>query len=179
MTASPKVPSAAAAAPAVNRFLFRMALMALLWLGLNGAVGSSWIVGGPVTLAGAWLSLKLLPAASWHWSLRGAVAFAWFFLRESLRGGWDVAWRALSPGLRLSPGIVCHPLRLPAGPARMLFASTVSLLPGTAVVAIEDHQLRVHALDLSPRVETELRRLESRVAALFDLDLTGATEAAS
>ena len=153
------------------RFSARLALMALLWLGLNGTDWSSWIVGGPVVFAAAWISVKLQPAMSWHCSVGGAVAFAAFFLRESLRGGWDVAWRALAPKPALSPAIVCFPLRLPSGAARLFFCGTISLLPGTAVVAIAETTICVHALNFSPQVEEELRELERRVAALFGLPL--------
>jgi multicomponent Na+:H+ antiporter subunit E len=153
--------------------------MALIWLVLNGADWSSWIVGGPVVVAAAWISVKLLPEIPWHWSVGGAITFAGWFLRESLRGGWDVAWRALSPKLPVSPGIVCVPLRLPPGAVRWFFCNAVSLLPGTAVVAIMEESLCVHALDYSPRVEDELRELEVRVAALFGLVLPGQREVAS
>ncbi len=145
--------------------------MALVWLGMNGTDWSSWIVGGPVVLAAAWVSVTLLPDARWRLSAGGAIAFAGFFLRESLRGGWDVAWRALSPALPLSPAIVCFPLHLPPGSARLLFCGAISLLPGTAVVAITDGSICVHVLDVSPRVEEELRELEDHVAALFGLRL--------
>jgi multicomponent Na+:H+ antiporter subunit E len=161
------------------RFSARLALMALLWLGLNGADGSSLIVGGPVVVAAAWLSVNLLPSLSWHWSARGALAFAGWFLRESLRGGWDVACRALAPKLALSPNILCVPFQLPRGPARLFFCGAISLLPGTAVVAITENSLCVHALDGSPRVEKELRELERCVAALFGLVLARQKEVAS
>lgn len=179
MTSNPEPARTPLPPPVAWRFLARLALMALLWLGLNGADWSSWIVGGPVVIAATWISLKLLPAIPWHWSVGGALAFAGFFLRESLRGGWDVACRALSPKLALSPAILCVPFHLPPGAARLFFCSAISLLPGTAVVAIAENNLCVHALDGSPRVEAELRELESRVAALFGLVLPGQKDMAS
>lgn len=156
--------------PVASRFLTRLALLSLVWSGLNGLDVASWILGGPAVLAAAWVSVKLLPPLSWRWSARGGLAFAWFFLRESLRGGWDVAWRALSPGLSLSPGIVCHPWGLPAGPARIFFCGVISLLPGTAVVAMAESHICVHALDDTPAVQAELQELERRVGALFRLE---------
>jgi multicomponent Na+:H+ antiporter subunit E len=179
MTPTPE-PARTPPLPAVAwRFLARLALFALVWFGLNGADWSSWIVGGPVVIAAAWISVKLLPAIPGHWSVSGALAFAGFFLRESWRGGWDVACRALSPKLALSPAIVCVPFHLPSGAARLFFCGAISLLPGTAVVAITETSLCVHALDGSPRVEQELRELENRVAALFGLVLPGQKEVAS
>jgi multicomponent Na+:H+ antiporter subunit E len=171
-------------APAVSagfrlrRCLWRAGWMALLWLGLNGPDGASWIVGVPVVLAAAWISVKLMPSVTWRWSVVGALAFAGFFFRESVRGGWDVARRALSPGLALSPAIVCHPLHLPAGPSRLFFCTTISLLPGTAVVSIAEETICIHVLDWTPRVEEEVRELERRVAALFGLVLMKDKDAA-
>jgi multicomponent Na+:H+ antiporter subunit E len=171
-------PARPAHPPAVaGRFSARLALMALVWLGMNGTDWRSWLVGGPVVFAAAWVSVTLLPDTRWRLSAGGAIAFAGFFLRESLRGGWDVAWRALSPALPLSPAIVCFPLYLPPGSARLLFCGAISLLPGTAVVAITDGSICVHVLDASPRVEEELRELEDHVAGMFGLRLPEPEEA--
>jgi len=153
--------------------------MALLWFGLNGRDGASWMVGGPAVLAAAWISVRLLPAVTWRWSAGGALVFAAYFLRESIRGGWDVARRALSPQLPLSPGIVRCPFHLPAGPSRLFFCGAISLLPGTAVVAITDENVCIHVLDWTPRVEEELRALERRVGALFGLELMKEKESAA
>ena len=162
----------------LKRCLLRAAWMALLWVGLNGWDGASWLLGGPAVLAAAWISVKLLPEVSWRWSVKGACAFAGYFLLESVRGGWDVARRALSPELPLAPAIVCYPLHLPTSPSQLFFCSAISLLPGTAVVAIAEGNICIHVLDCSPRVEAELRTLERRVAALFGVELVKEKEPA-
>jgi len=165
-------PSRTPPPPAVAwRFLARLALLALIWLGFNGADWRSWIVGGPMVLAAAWLSLRLLPARTWHWSVGGAIRFGGYFLRESLRGGWGVARHALSAPLVISPGLLFYRIHLPPGPSRLFFCSAISLLPGTAVVAIAESTICVHVLDDSASVEEELRGLERRVGALFALEL--------
>ena len=143
--------------------------MAVMWLGFNGTDWSSWMVGGPMVLVAAWLSIRLLPASTWHWSVGEAIRFGGYFLRESLRGGWGVARHAFARPLGISPGLLFHRFHLPPGPARWFFCNTISLLPGTAVVAIEGDSLCAHVLDLSPQSAEELRDLEGRVAALFGL----------
>ena len=152
-----------------RRFVARGMLMALIWLGLNGTDWRSWMVGGPMVLAAAWLSLRLLPASTWRWSVGEAIRFGGYFLRESLRGGWCVARNALSARLAISPGLLRYQFRLPPGPVRWFFCNTISLLPGTAVVAVEGDSLCAHVLDLSPQSAAELRDLEGRIAALFGL----------
>jgi multisubunit Na+/H+ antiporter MnhE subunit len=61
----------------------------------------------------------------------------------------------------------------------LFFCSAISLLPGTAVVAIADRNICVHVLDDSTSVEEELRELERRVGALFAFELTKEKESAA
>jgi multicomponent Na+:H+ antiporter subunit E len=162
---------AAAPRPARGRFADRLASFALLWLGLVGVDPASWLVGLPAAAASAWVSHRLRPAAAGRWRPLAALAFAGYFGKESLRGGIDVARRALDPRLPLRPGEVHFAPRLPAGSARLFFAACVSLLPGTLVIAIAEDRLRVHALDVTGPVEADLATLEARVAALFGVSL--------
>jgi multicomponent Na+:H+ antiporter subunit E len=160
-----------------SRLLTRGALFAALWWLLTGGDAPSWIVGGPVVLAATALSLRLRPEPAWRWRLAGALPMAWFFLRESVRGGFDVARRAMRPSLSLNPGVLRFHTRLPAGSPRLFFAGLISLLPGTLVVGIEEAALQIHALEAGPGAEVELRALEERVAALFGVELRASGEA--
>ncbi|MCG3174966.1 MAG: hypothetical protein GMKNLPBB_03271 [Myxococcota bacterium] len=157
------------------------ALLALLWFVLTGGAVSSWIVGVPTIAAALVLArqierltspLRLDPA--------GVLGFVTYFLRESVRGGIDVAGRVSARRLRVAPGLVRYRWRLPAdGPARALFALSASLLPGTLVAAVGEHEVLIHALDAKGPVPAELAELEQRVAGLFALRLSapGATDA--
>jgi multicomponent Na+:H+ antiporter subunit E len=166
--------STVTAPPPFRRYIARVALMAAIWFGLNGTDWSSWLIGVPAVLAASTLSVALLPPVSWHWSPRGTVWFAGFFLRESLRGGWEVARYALSPGETVRPEVIWYRFTLPAGPARLFFCSAVSLLPGTSIIIINEQRACVHVLNSSPHTDQELRRIERRVAALFALKETEA-----
>jgi multicomponent Na+:H+ antiporter subunit E len=100
------------------------------------------------------------------------LRFVTYFLRESVRGGIDVAGRVSARRLRVAPGLVRYRWRLPAdGPARALFALSASLLPGTVVAAMGEHEVLIHALDAKGPVLSELAELEQRVAGLFALRL--------
>jgi multicomponent Na+:H+ antiporter subunit E len=93
-----------------------------------------------------------------------------FFLWESLRGGIDVALRAFRPRLPLSPAIIQYRLRLPPGPAPVMMASLVSLMPGTLAM-ISGAWLRVHVLDDGRDYQDDLQRLEEKVARVFGVAL--------
>ncbi len=157
------------AAPA----LARLSLLAALWWLLTGGDARSWLVGAPVVLAATALSLHLRPARSWRWRLAGVLPMGWFFLRESVRGGFDVARRAIHPGLPVNPGVLRFDTRLPDGSPRLFFAGVISLLPGTLVLDLEENALRIHVLNIGREVEPQLEALEHRVAALFGIDGRG------
>ena len=154
---------------AFARLGFRTVLFALLWWILTEGAMYSWLVGVPVVLFAALASGALLPGTSW--SLHGILRFVPFFLWHSLRGGVDVAGRALHPRLPISPGLLKHQWRLPTGLPRVFMANTVSLLPGTLSAELDEEFLQVHVLDLSGAFESELAVIEVRVARMFGLNL--------
>jgi multicomponent Na+:H+ antiporter subunit E len=153
-----------------RRFLWPGALAAAVWLGLNGSDLESWLIGGPAVVAAAVLGGVLTKGRRVRLRWRGVLPFAAFFLLESVRGGWDVAWRVLHPRLPVEPGFIHFSSALPEGPVRYLFANAVSLLPGTVASGFDGDRIIVHALDLNSRVEPALRALEQRVAGLFATD---------
>jgi len=146
----------------------------LLWFVLTGGAASSWIVGVP-TIAAALVLARRVERLTLPWRLEpaGVLRFAIYFVRESVRGGIDVAGRVVAPRPRVAPGFVRYRWRLPAeGPSRALFALSVSLLPGTLVAAFGEHEVLIHALDVNAPVADELTALEQRVAGLFALRLS-------
>ena len=90
-----------------------------------------------------------------------------FFIWESIRGGIDVALRVLAPTPRVAPGFHDYTITLESEPARLLFANTVSLLPGTLSADVKDDLVRVHSLDKAVDTAAELQRLEHRIADLY------------
>lgn len=149
-------------------------LLVLLWFMLTGGAVLSWIVGVPTIGAALVLARRVGRVTStWRLDPAGALAFVTYFVRESARGGIDVAGRVSARRLRVAPGLVRYRWRLPAeGPARGLFALSVGLLPGTLVAATREHEVLIHALDTERPVTEELAELEQRVAGLFALRLS-------
>jgi len=150
-------------------WLLRLALFSLLWWVLTDGAIDSWPVGVPVVLIATLVSVMLMPPLSW--SLRGMVVFIPYFFWHSIRGGVDVAMRALNPQLPISPGLFDYRFRLPPGLPRVFMANTVSLLPGTLSVELCEEILRVHVLDETGSIKEELNMLENRLADIFGLEL--------
>ena len=117
--------------------------------------------------------MALAPASRWRLSPINLAIFVPYFIWHSMKGSFDVAWRALHPGLPISPSLERFPFRLPAeGPPRVFFASVVNLLPGTLSAELHDDSVTIHLLNgASPGALKQLHRLELRVGALFGLRL--------
>lgn len=151
------------------RTLRLVVVLTLLWWVLAGNAG--WGFGGVIIMAATLAGVLFTSPQTPHWSLPGLVWFIAYFLKASLYGGIDVTRRALHPALPLQPTWINHPLRLPVGPARVLFVSTISLLPGTLSTDLDGDTLLVHALTDEAGIAKELLRLEERAAALFSIAL--------
>ena len=149
----------------------RTLLFAGLWVVVAGIDPGSWLIGVPAVAAATWASLRLEPHPGHRFSPGGALRFGRVFLKESLRGGFDVARRTLGRRLDIQPGFVTYHNRLPPGRPRLLFVTCVSLLPGTLAADLRDDALVIHLLDSRVDARDELAQLENAVAGLFNIEL--------
>lgn len=157
----------------ISDLMLRAGGLAAVWWIISGGAVDAWLIGLPVVLIAAYVSaaLKERRVARIHWF--AVFRFLPFFLAASVRGGMDVARRAYSSHLSIAPGFLVYPMRLPEGAARVFFANSVSLLPGTLGSGIQGHVLRIHVLDTSAPIMNALAELERKVAAIFGIDLNG------
>jgi multicomponent Na+:H+ antiporter subunit E len=139
----------------------RATLLLAFWLMISGWAPADLPVGLAAVVGAAWVSLRLLPPQGSRLRLGSLARLAASFLRQSAVSGTDVAWRALNPNLKLKPGFVVCPLRLPEGGQRNAFCAFSSLLPGTLPTGTnEQGELLVHCLDTGQPVAANLRAEE-------------------
>jgi len=149
------------------RLISRTVMLAFAWWVLTKGAADSWQVGIPAILAALYVDYRLLQTRTSRWSLRGLIGYAHYFLKSSVISGIDVVRRAFHPQLPLNAAIIEYPLELTSAAARNLFACTVSLLPGTLAVALDENRLVAHVLDVERPFEQELKIIEHRVAGIF------------
>lgn len=139
-----------------------------MWLLLDGV--ESWPLGAAAGLVGGWVGSVLVPGRPLRLHPIRLIGFFGFFVDQSLRGGIDVAWRALQPDMPIQPGFVEYPVSLPPGPPTTLMMAVVSLLPGTlsADFDAEQNVLCVHVL--APEMASSLEPLEQHILRLFALE---------
>lgn len=140
----------------VTAAVVRALVLAVFWVALAGW-SADYAVYGVISVAIATgTSLLLLPPrapAPGTWARRavGTVSLLGWFLWQSVRGGVDVAVRALKPTPDVAPRVVVAPLEVPAGAARQLALILMNLMPGSMVQRmITAHGRTAHAPSQSP-----------------------------
>ena len=135
----------------------RAAFFLAFWLMISGWAPADLPVGLVSVVGATWVSLRFLPPLGSRVRVGSLAALAASFFRQSVVSGTDVAWRAFNPTLRLHPGLVACPLRLPSGGERSAFCALSSLMPGTLPTGMDEHgALLVHCLDVSQPVAANL-----------------------
>ncbi len=153
----------------VRRSLVPLLLLGLLWVGIAKGDAASLLVGIPSVMLAFVAFARLRDRPSQRIRLRKLPGFSAWFVWHALRGGADVAWRALQPRMPLDPGFLRHPLALPGGASRVFLVNCLSLLPGTLSADIEGDELVLHALDVGGDVIAETREAERRVQGLYGI----------
>lgn len=146
-------------------FIHRLLFTSGVWVVLSGTDAKALAVGAVAVPVATWLGLRLLPRRQ-HLVLRRLVRHFPAFAGGSLIGGLDVARRALSPRMPLSPGWVEVPVRLHDG-GRVAMGAELSLMPGTLAAGVRGDRLLVHLLDTEAGFERAIPREEAKIAAMI------------
>lgn len=146
-------------------FIHRLLFTGGVWVVLAGTDAKALAVGAVVVPAATWLGLRLLPRRQ-HLVLWRFARHLPAFVGGSLLGGLDVARRALSPRMPLSPGWVEVPVRLRDG-GRVAMGAELSLMPGTLAAGGRGDRVLVHLLDTEAGFERAIPREEAAIAAMI------------
>jgi multicomponent Na+:H+ antiporter subunit E len=134
----------------------------VLWIMFSGGDPADLVAGAMAAVAATWASLYLVPPGMSRVRPAALARLALRFLRQSVVAGVDVARRALDPRLPLNPGFVVYSAGLPPGPARNMFTTLMSLLPGTVPTGSDEKRgLLIHCLDVEQPVVAQLTAEEA------------------
>lgn len=167
----------------------RAVVLSALWWALTEGRIDALGFGIPTVVLATLVSMGLAPVASFRTRVRrapqappydeararlrvrpfGLLRLVVYFLYGSLRGGVDVARRALTPRLPLFPTVVVYRSDLTPGLAQNLFVGCMNLMPGTLGVELDGRDIRVHVLSDSEQAMRGLMQLEERVASALGL----------
>jgi multicomponent Na+:H+ antiporter subunit E len=151
----------------VLRVGLRLVVLGALWLLLTGGdTGNLWL-GAPFVAGGALLGGLLDAPGSRRPRLAAVLRFVPYFVSRSLAGGVDVSRRAMAPSMPVELDLISYETRLRSQSARVVFASTISLLPGTLSARLDGGKLQIHVVSGAESARRDLERLEYQVGRLF------------
>jgi len=137
--------------PETMRYLISLALvLAALWLGLSGVYKPLlFALGAASVLFVVWMSRRMEVVGVEH----NPVLYSWglpvywlWLLAEIVKSNIDVARAALGSPDRLHPRIVTVPVTLRSAVAKVTYANSITLTPGTVTLLLEADEIEAHAL---------------------------------
>ncbi len=102
--------------------------------------------------------------------LKPSVLLYWFWLgREIIKSNIDVARRILSPGLPISPNIFTVRASQKTELGRVTYANSITLVPGTVTVDVDEEVFTVHALTQAAAADLKRGEMDRRVCNVEDI----------
>lgn len=151
----------------------RGALLTLVWVILAGW-DAAYLGYGIVSVVSATaLSLTMFPvrtrdsepSASAFSQVKATLTLPLWFMRQSIVGGADVAWRAMRRRVDVEPAVVTASCRLPDGNALQVALLMMNLMPGTMVqrVTEDGDTVELHTLSTELDPVKQWEALQDRV----------------
>jgi len=142
-------------------------LLAVLWLSISGVYKPPLFFLGAVSVAlVVWLSRRMDVVGVEHnpvlYSWRLAVYWAWL-IGEIIKANLTVMRLAVFPD-RISPRIVTVPVPHRTAVAKVTYANSCTLTPGTVTLQLEHEEMTAHVLDAGSAADLESGRMAARIS---------------
>ena len=151
---------------AINLGLFLFAV----WLLLSGHYSLLLLTTGILsTLLVVFLATRadLIDRETQPVLIKPSVLFYWFWLAwENIKSNLDVTRRILSPGLQISPKIFTVRAGQKTELGRVTYANSITLVPGTVTMDVDEDMFTVHALTQAAAADLERGEMNRRVCSV-------------
>lgn len=99
--------------------------------------------------------------------IKPTVLFYWGWLgREIVKSNIDVARRILNPRLQISPNVFTVKASQKSEMGRVTYANSITLVPGTVAMDVEEDVITVHALTQEAAADLQRGEMDRRVCAV-------------
>ena len=99
--------------------------------------------------------------------IKPSVLFYWFWLgREVIKSNIDVTRRILSPGMPISPTVFTIRATQKTELGRVMYANSITLVPGTVTMDVDEDVYTVHALTREAADDLKSGEMNRRVCAV-------------
>lgn len=156
------------------RYLISLSLLlAALWLGISGVYKPlMFMLGAASVLVVVWLSRRMDVVGVEHnpalYSWRLPVYWAWL-VGQIIKANLTVAKLVLNPA-RIRPQIVRVPVPLDSSVAKVTYANSCTLTPGTVTLQLEPDELTAHVLDAGSAEDLQAGHMAAHIAWLEQHD---------
>ena len=130
-------------------FLLINLLCALAWVSLTGEFTPvNFIIGFIFGYIVLWLTIRSEVSSSYFKKGPQLIGFAFYFVWEVVKANLQVAFEIVTPGNRMTPGIVAIYLDANTDAEITMLANLITLTPGTLSLEVSEDRktLFVHAL---------------------------------
>jgi len=150
-----------------------LALMAF-WLVLSARLDPLFLVIGAASAAWiAWYTMQVLDHEVGERRDRGGfnplaliTYIVWLFVRQVV-SGFSLAWVVVNPRLAPQPGVFRFRTGLEPPAARAILANSITLVPGTNTIEVEDEVFTVHAFNAASAADIAEAKVQRRIARIF------------
>jgi multicomponent Na+:H+ antiporter subunit E len=157
---------------------FRQVLLAAallgFWLLLSGRLDPLFVVMGVVsaiaiTIASTPLLERTIGSAGTHprVNLLKLLPYVLWLLGRILASAVQIAWIVVNPRVPPEPGIVRLRTDLASPAARAMLSNSLTLVPGTMTLEMDEHELTVHSFTPDAVDDLATGAMQSRIAAIF------------
>jgi len=145
-------------------------VLAAVWLTWSGIFETLTLSLGLISVIGVVLLARRMgltdsEGTPLEASLR-SLTYAPWLAKEILLANLDVARRILSPSLPISPRMIRIKARERTDLARVIYANSITLTPGTVSVEVDGADFAVHALTSEAAEALEHGEMDRRVARI-------------
>ncbi len=141
------------------------------WLGMSGHYTPRLLALGGVSIAVTMILASRLRVVDRdgapYGRIFGYLGYIPWLLREIARANWTVTGACLRPDLDIDPALVTVKTRCRSDLAKVTFANSITLTPGTVAVEVEGDEVLVHGLyarDSGPDAFAEMDARSARAA---------------
>ena len=142
--------------------------LALLWLLMSGLYKTLILSFGAISVILVMLFTQRM-AENDGYNLKCELSFfktvkylGWLFI-EVVKSNWEVSKILLSGTVEINQKFVETPVSPKSDLAKVLFANSITLTPGTVTVETEDQSFMVHALNVTESSMDELKHMNEKV----------------
>jgi multicomponent Na+:H+ antiporter subunit E len=102
--------------------------------------------------------------------VKKSVFLYWLWLgRQVIRSNIDVAYRILSPAMPISPNVFTVNATQKTDLGRVMYANSITLVPGTVTMDVDEDVFTVHALTRDAAADLKTGNMNRQVCAVEDV----------